>query len=112
LLHLALRPASKLGHYPNSTWLDKSADGIHRGRTQPNKYVSGPNNREFLLRFHTAMSNRSQDPGIKPGVARQLFSINLIAFPNIAHDRMKFGDVGPVKERLIDIADADAQLTE
>ena len=40
------------------------------------------------------MSNRSQDPGIKPGVACQLLSINLIAFPNIAHDRVKFGDVG------------------
>src|SRR4051794_5661761 len=43
-----------------------------------------------MLRFHTAMCNRSEDFGIEPSVAGQLFGIHLIALTDIPNNGVKF----------------------
>ncbi len=81
------------GGHTEAAGLRQTTNRVHRSRAQPHQQSSQTDQGEGLLLCDGAVSDRPKYVRIKPGIARQLLSIHLIALPIPVQDRTRLADV-------------------
>src|SRR5579871_2856411 len=73
--------------------LGQPTDRVHRRCAQPDHEVTCADQGKSFLLLDRSVRDRPQDLRIKPGIARQLLRIDLIALPIAVRDRPQLADV-------------------
>jgi len=81
------------GRHTEAAGLRQTTNRVHRSRAQPHQQSSRTDQGEGLLLCDGAVSDRPKDVRIKPGIARQLLRIDLVALPITVRDRSQLTDV-------------------
>jgi hypothetical protein len=69
------------GGHTIAAGLSQTTNGVHRSRAQSHQQSSRTDQGQSLLLLDGAVGYRPEDVRIKPGITRQLLSIDLIALP-------------------------------